>query len=188
MGQESKAYGKSKLRLNLGCEGDREKGEEWVNTDLYPSEGVKRVDACDLSEFCDESVDEIKAFEVIEHLTYDQCDRALHDWYRVLKKGGILRIECPNILTVMKNFIAASEEERYIMRKGEVPLIMHIYGNQMGCTEPSLFGFGSLPRLAQTHKNGFTPERLLKLLKEVGFSKFETGDEESFTCIVKAEK
>lgn len=177
-----------RLRLNLGCEGDREKGEEWINTDLYLGEGVKRLDASDLSEFEDESVDEIKAFEVIEHLTFDQCDRALHEWYRVLKNGGSVRIECPNILTIMKEFIVASEEERFRMHKCGVPLIMHIYGNQMGSTEPSLFGFGSLPRLAQTHKNGFTPERLVQLLKDVGFDDFERDDDDSFICRIIARK
>ncbi len=81
------------IKLNLGC-GD------------YPLEGFVNVDT--LERFGDEhwdilnppynnnSVDEIYAGHVIEHIFPDTVPRALHDWRLVLKPGGILTVVIPD--------------------------------------------------------------------------------------------
>lgn len=167
------------MKLHLGCGGTHLEG--YINIDLYDDEGAdKLADACDISMFESNTADEIRSHHLIEHLTYRQLEKAFQEWYRVLKSGGLLFIECPNILEICREFVSAPEEEAWAgMPPGTnktrygYALIQAIYGNQMGPTEPSLYGFGSLTQLLQTHKSGWTPEYLTRWLRKVGFSRFE---------------
>jgi predicted SAM-dependent methyltransferase len=49
----------------------------------------------------DNSVDDIRASHVLEHLTFAKAGEAMRDWYRALKPGGRLRIAVPDVDKVM---------------------------------------------------------------------------------------
>lgn len=83
------------LRLNLGCGPEHLKG--WVNIDSNPEERPDLVaDVTDLSMFADDSVDEIYASHILEHI--DVRVPALAEWARVLRPGGVITVVVPDVI------------------------------------------------------------------------------------------
>lgn len=84
------------LRLHIGGEEARE-GWKIVNIQAHP--GVDFVgSATDLSRFADESVEEIYASHIYEHLDYSkELAKGLAEAFRVLKPGGLLRAGVPDL-------------------------------------------------------------------------------------------
>lgn len=95
------------LRLHLGGEEAR---AGWKILNLQQRPGVDYVGDCaDLSRFADESVDDIYASHVLEHLGYaEKLPRALREWRRVLKKGGRARISVPDLDVPCRLFLEAA--------------------------------------------------------------------------------
>jgi SAM-dependent methyltransferase len=106
------------LRLNLGC-GDKIL-PGYVNVDVAPARGAKAPDVlCDLHElkpFASDSADEVMAIHVVEHFWRWEVVDVLREWTRVLKPGGRMVLECPNLLTaceeLLKNPTAAARSGR----------------------------------------------------------------------------
>jgi predicted SAM-dependent methyltransferase len=95
------------LRLHLGGE---EPHAGWQILNVQPGPGVDYVGDCaDLGRFGDESVDDIYASHVLEHLGYAQkLPNALREWRRVLKKGGRARISVPDLDVLSRLFLDAA--------------------------------------------------------------------------------
>jgi len=149
------------MKLHLGCN-DRAL-EGWTNLDIINGPGVDLVSSAhELPELLDGSVDEILAEHLLEHLTFYEAQRALAEWYRILKPGGKLTIEVPNLVGLCRAFIEASEYERFQSNKGSWSIAHHIYGNQTGRS--------SEEQLSQVHKSGYSPLRLEEMLIGVGFT------------------
>src|SRR5262245_36309213 len=95
------------LRLNLGC-GDKHL-PGYVNVDVAPSRAGKRPDVvCDvrrLDGFATDTVDEILAVHVVEHFWRWEVVDILREWVRVLRPGGQLVLECPNLLTACEELL-----------------------------------------------------------------------------------
>ena len=147
------------LKLNLGCGPNRIEG--YIGVDIIPGPTVDIVASIDKLPYKDEEVDAIIAEHVIEHLTYYQFNRAMAEWHRVLKKGGTLEIECPDLLEWCKLFVASNEYGRYTSHKGHWPIIAHFYGHQRGRNEAE--------EMSQVHKSGYTYEHLYDVLCGVGY-------------------
>jgi len=84
------------VKINLGCNIWKLPG--FVNIDLDPNVHPDVVgDVCKLDElgYDDDSVDEIYAGHMLEHVTDE--DEALYEWYRVLKPGGTITITVPDV-------------------------------------------------------------------------------------------
>lgn len=95
------------LKLNLGC-GDKIL-PEYVNVDVVESRRGMRPDVvCDLHEliFPDNSADEILSVHVIEHFWRWEVLDILREWVRVLKPGGKIVLECPNLQSACEAFLA----------------------------------------------------------------------------------
>ena len=58
----------------------------------------------------DDSVTELRAVDVLEHLSYWDTDRVLAEWARVLRPGGKLYVQVPDAETIMQWF--ATEPDR----------------------------------------------------------------------------
>jgi hypothetical protein len=81
------------VRLNLGCW--KFYADRWTNIDLNPDVRVDlREDVATLPSFKPDSVDEIYAGHVAEHLA--DVETALRRWLAILKPGGILTVTVPD--------------------------------------------------------------------------------------------
>lgn len=80
------------MKVNLGCGNDKKRG--YVNCDISPA--VKPDKVVDLEKklpFKDNSVDEIIAEHVLEHIT--NFVPLMHELYRVCKKNAVIYIKTP---------------------------------------------------------------------------------------------
>src|SRR5687767_8310331 len=86
------------MKLNLGCGQNKLQG--YVNTDREPA--VKPDVLMDLEKFPwpfeDDSVDEVVAFHVLEHVgaTSEMFVRIMQELYRVCRAGAEVRIAVPH--------------------------------------------------------------------------------------------
>lgn len=106
------------IRLHIGGQVPH---PAWKILDVRPGPHVDYVGSCtDLSSFDDNSIAEIYASHVIEHLGY-QSDlaTALREFNRVLAPDGLLRTSVPDLARLCALFLdpALSPEERFhVMR------------------------------------------------------------------------
>lgn len=100
-----------RVRLNLGC-GDKIL-PGYVNVDVVESRAGKRPDViCDLHQltpFEDASADEVMAIHVVEHFWRWEVVDILKEWVRVLKPGGRMILECPNLIAACEAVLANPE-------------------------------------------------------------------------------
>jgi predicted SAM-dependent methyltransferase len=148
------------FKLNIGC-GYNQEIPGWVGIDLIDGPGVDICAPADELPFVDSTVQEIMAEHLIEHLTFYEFNRTMAEWYRVLKPGGKLTIECPDLLGLCRQFIESNEYSQYTSYKGQWPLIAHLYGHQRGKNEAEIF--------SQVHKSGYTKIHLTNILLGLGY-------------------
>ena len=112
-------------------------------------------DCTDLGQFKDNSIREVYASHVFEHLSYvNELLGSLKEVYRVLEPNGLFRISVPDFEVLCRLFLHPSmnPEQRF--------LIMNmVFGGQQ---DPHDF-----------HKVGITWEFLSSYLRQAGFSSFK---------------
>ena len=90
------------LKLNIGC--GKVKFPEWINIDIEPGADLV-VDLRYGLPIEDNSADFIYNEHFIEHLKFEDGEKAIKELYRVLKKGGILRIATPDLDYLVKKYL-----------------------------------------------------------------------------------
>lgn len=115
---------RSPLRLNLGC-GPSDvhgPGSEWENIDIVGYPGITLT--WDLSEglpYPDESVDEIRATDILEHFSYHIASDILGEWCRVLKPGGFITVRLPDLESLVQAYME-DRENNYL------PVVQGLFG------------------------------------------------------------
>jgi len=85
----------SAVRLHLGC--GRRELPGWLHIDAQHFDHIDYQTTVDkLDMFADNSVDEIYACHVLEHIPRNQVLRTIKEWNRVLKVGAKLRVAVPD--------------------------------------------------------------------------------------------
>jgi len=143
------------MKLNLGC--GQTKKDGYINVDIEKKTGAEITSSVVSMPFFDDcSIEEILCNHLLEHLSIQECDQALQEWFRILKFGGAITIETPDFEALCKEFLAADDVNRWYSYKGTWhPLIKHFYGNQRS---PGQF-----------HRSAYTKKRLTDLLTMAGF-------------------
>lgn len=146
-----------KIRLNLGS-GDKNL-PGYINVDFAASrKGVSPDIIGDLRslDLPENYADEIMAIHVIEHFYLWEAGPLLTGWKRILKPGGKIVLECPNLLSAAKELVAN-------------PTLAFSKGKDMATTMWPFFGDPSWEDPLMCHRWGYTPESLMETLREVGF-------------------
>lgn len=82
------------MRLNLGSGLQQIAG--WTSYDIDPEMGADITGSVEALPFEDDSIEEIYASHVLEHVEYDSP--ALSEWYRVLVPGGRCTVIVPDLV------------------------------------------------------------------------------------------
>lgn len=135
-----------KLYLHLGC--GMVEHKRFVNVDALPARHIHFIRPIDdLSPFKSDSVDLIYASHCLEHFSHLKIPSVLAEWFRVLKKNGILRLSVPDF-----------------------DLLLRIYcdsGRQLDSILSVLMGAQDYKY--NFHMTAFNKSNLEKLLLETGF-------------------
>lgn len=144
-------------RLNLGCGSKILDG--YVNVDVAPSRNGKAPDVqCDITQrlpFDEGSVDEVLTIHVVEHLWRWEVVDILKEWTRVLKPGGKMVVECPNLKTACEMFLKDVRNSAGAGRESQKTMWV-LYGDP-GWKDPLM-----------CHRWGYTPASLMAVMSEAG--------------------
>jgi len=77
----------------------------WLNADYFPaSREILHLDATKTFPFSDGAFDYVYCEHMIEHIPLCDGLRMLQECFRILKKGGVIRISTPNLAFVIDLF------------------------------------------------------------------------------------
>lgn len=144
-------------KLNLGC-GDKIL-PGYTNVDVVETRRGFRPDViCDLhrlTPFEDNSVDEILSVHVIEHFWRWEVLDILREWKRVLKPGGLMILECPNLLEAARELLNKPETGAGAGPEGQ--RTMWVFYGDPAWKDPYMI-----------HRWGYTPLSLIQLMHDAG--------------------
>lgn len=145
------------IRLNLGCGDMLLPG--YVNVDVAAERRGRQPDVVcdirDLSAFPDNHADEVMAIHVIEHFYRWEVVDLIKEWLRVLKPGGQLVLECPNLLSACEALLANPEQAAQPGQAGS---------RTMWC----FYGDPSWQDPLMCHRWLYTPQSLAQVMHEAG--------------------
>jgi predicted SAM-dependent methyltransferase len=152
--------GLRQVKLHLGCGGVRWK--DFINVDLHPADpsipdtsrsGCVADTFADMRDLGldDDTIDEIFTSHTIDHFTRWQAIDMFKDWYRMLRRDGVLVIEAADFCRCVLWLIHPSREQRRLARN-------QFYGNQWDRIDH------------ETHRYLWGARELRTVLKDVGFS------------------
>lgn len=145
-----------KINLHLGSGSNVIKG--WINYDITPLKGAKKLDLRKGLPHSDDSVDLIFSEHVIEHFTKKEGEELLHECYRVMKAGGGLRIGWPGLEKLIKAYLFKSSK----YKNHVIPHVEHInFHTWDELLSDSLFSW--------EHRYAYTSNHLKQLLELIGF-------------------
>jgi len=104
-------------------------------------------------EYADDTVEEVLCSHVLEHLAFKDVAPTLREIHRVLKPGGRVIIDVPDLEAVLRQWLELPEKKRWGLP------IKEIYGSQ--------------EREGQFHRTGFTEARVRQDLMDAGFTQMQ---------------
>ena len=166
--RHGKTEPEKKIILDLGC------GTS-TPAALFEEGQVIRVDIreevnpdyrCDLRQllFGNDYADIVFSCHVLEHFSRAEMVPLLTEWLRVLKPGGEFRIVVPNLSWAIKQI---SEDSDWFKDSSKDKHILNVL-------------YGAQENPFDKHFNGFTPERLFKVLEDIGLDKVTTKIDEFY--------
>ena len=171
------------IRLNIGCGGRPLQG--YINIDMdtldqirvrYPNQTfdddlvVKQFDIFNLP-YAENSVDEVKAEGLIEHLSFIEEKKFFNEVTRVLKPGGVLCLVTVDFEKVARQWLDADDDWQDFYRiDDEAILSQHWFGtysyksnNRWGYLTATLYG--SQNGKGQFHTNCYSEAKLRAICK-----------------------
>lgn len=146
------------LRLNVGCGSRTLSG--YFNCDIERNPDAPRDPdlLCDAKEIPlpDGCAKELMAIHVFEHFYRWQVDAVLVEWKRLLRPGGLLVLELPNLVKCCENYLSGR------MKGGKHPDQLARWG---------IYGDPRTGNHWMSHPWGWSPEELQALLEQHGFTK-----------------
>lgn len=139
----------------------------WLNTDLTPmSESVMRLDTTRPLPFLPGSADYLYSEHHLEHMTEAAGLSFLHECFRVLKRGGVLRVATPNLTKIA--------DPGMVHQDGGPEYLEFISRTFGGRSADWCFMINNL-FYNWGHRHLYDVSRLMTLLADVGFDSIETA-------------
>jgi predicted SAM-dependent methyltransferase len=134
------------MKLDIGCGLHTKKPlDEWTHLDIDPGPHIELV--CDFGDIPldSESVSEIWIGDVIEHVPVWRQAEVLVEWRRILKPGGTIAGNTPNLDYNVRGYVAGNITLDW--------LIQNLYGDRAGYPHQHyiLFTMGTLTELFNKH-------------------------------------
>jgi len=179
------------IKLNLGCGGRPLK--DYINVDWdtldelrvrYPTYKfdddliVKQYDIFNLP-FEDNSVDEVRADALLEHLSFKEEPIFLYEVKRVLKSNGIFKFSVPDFANLVKKWLIGVDDWKDFYRDDEEAIKeLHWFGQysqkldqRWGYLMACLFGPQNSE--GQFHKNCYSRSKINAMMKKLDFYEVE---------------
>tara|TARA_B100000989_G_C19500874_1_gene454220 strand:+ start:656 stop:1270 length:615 start_codon:yes stop_codon:yes gene_type:complete len=170
----------SPKKLEFGC-GPRVK-KDFKGVDIRYFKGVYFLcNSYDINNYVlRNSVEQIYSRHFLEHLTYKQGLKTLTSWLEILKQGGSLEVELPDLDYHLDQF----------RKDWDSPAE---FNNKFTNLEHALAGIYGWQREGETkvwdvHKSGYNFETLKKILLELGFTKIERVQSKKWNLHITALK
>ncbi|MCP4351358.1 MAG: class I SAM-dependent methyltransferase [Desulfobacterales bacterium] len=179
------------IKLNIGCGG--RPLPDYINVDSddletlkhrYPNQDfpdnikIYQYDIFHLP-FQDESVDEVRADSLVEHLSFTEESLFFYEVRRVLRPGGIFQFSTTNFEEIVKLWIAAEDDWKEFYRNDDEAIAQQHWFGQYSYSVKNRWGylsamiFGSQNGEGQFHKNCYTVPKIRAILKYLGFQEPE---------------
>jgi predicted SAM-dependent methyltransferase len=134
------------LNIHLGC--GRVNHPAFINVDVAPFAHIHYVHPVErLPMFPDGIADLIYVCHCLEHVSFLETAAVLHEWRRVLKPGGILRVSVPDFDCILA--------------------IYEAFQHEIAAIEKTLMGGQNYP--ANFHKAVFNRAHLTRLFESAGY-------------------
>ncbi len=156
------------MKLHLGSGKNIKDG--YINIDAYVDDPrIEKFDIFNLP-YRDNEIDEILTEHLIEHIKFKDEEKFWRESYRVLKPGGILICETPDMEWLCQRFVEAIDDFKEFYKVGAKD---HYFGN--GRSVEHRWGmitthfFGNQNGEGQFHYNGYTKGKLIRISEIIGF-------------------
>lgn len=143
------------MRLNIGCGNRRIEG--YTGVDVVPRSGADIVAPADKIPLPDGCADEVMAIHLIEHVLPWRLQATLNEWARLLKPGGLLVIEAPDLIKCCTNIIKGYKGPKH-------PDQLGLWG---------IFGDSRLEDEHMLHHWAYTFDSLKPMVQVAGFHRAE---------------
>lgn len=180
--------GSDPIRLNLGCGSNPLPG--YINVDMDTLEGiraryphkhfaddivVKQFDIFNLP-YPDNSVAEIRADSMIEHLDFFEEPKFFYEARRALKVGGALVISVPDFEELCRMWLAAKDDWRDFFRNDDEAIRQeHWFGTYTSALDNrwgyliTVF-FGNQNGRGMYHRNAYSEGKVRAIAQRLGFT------------------
>lgn len=148
--------GNGPLKLYVGSGDKRYPG--YVGVDAVKRAGADIIAPADKIPLPANCADEVMAIHLVEHAHYWEAPDLFREWFRLLKPGGLLVVELPDLVKCCRNIV------ENITRPDKHPHSLGIFG---------IFGDYRLRDPWMCHKAGYTFETLRPVVEAEGFIEIE---------------
>lgn len=159
------------IKLNLGSGNIKFPG--FINIDGEDGEDITNLD------YDDNSVDLIYASHVLEYFDQVEVVDVIGEWYRVLKKGGKIRLAVPDFYELTRLYTQEKKEIKCHSPFGKEIIIDIIKDIKIRDIIGPLFGRMEMGGEMIYHKTTYDFETLAQLLYQIGFKRIKKYDCES---------
>jgi predicted SAM-dependent methyltransferase len=166
-------------RINLGCGFDKKEG--FLNLDINAFHDPDLVcDVTNLNLLPSAYYEYAIAQDVLEHIQRLKIRNTLKEWNRILKIGGVLELQVPNVIGLLK-LLTKEENKTSIMQE---KLLQCLFGTQAYDGDFHYFGFTDILIKSLLESTGFIIEQIT--IKDEWL--FQIRARKTFDCHVDIEE
>ena len=141
------------MKLNIGCGNRRLPG--YTGVDAVQRDAVDIIAPAHKIPLADGVAEEVLAVHLLEHLYPWEAPAAIAEWFRLLRPGGKLVLEMPDLLKACKNIAEGLKGRKHPDQLG----MWALYGDDRA-KDPFML-----------HRTGYWFERLKPLVEAAGFER-----------------